>query len=355
MEGRRVLMIGSNNYLGLTHHPRVQEAALKAIRDYGTGCSGSRFLNGTLDLHHRLEAALAEFFGTEAALVFSTGFQTNLGVLSVIAGKNDLIFCDRENHASIFDGARLSYGSLKKYRHNDLEELERLLAEAPEGKGKLIVSDGVFSMVGDMVDLPRLRELADRYGAALCIDDAHGIGVVGEGGRGTASHFGVPVELLTGTFSKSLGSLGGFVAGAREVVDFVKYTARSMIFSAAMTPSNAAAALAALEVMKSEPEHIQRLQGNVEYMRQGIKRLGVDVHAHPTAIIPIVIGGDMETFATWRRLFDEGVFVNAVVAPAVPPGMGMLRTSYMATHTREQLDRCLAIFSRVLAGLPLVR
>ncbi len=355
MEGRRVLMIGSNNYLGLTHHPRVQEAALKAIRDYGTGCSGSRFLNGTLDLHHRLEAALADFFGTEAALVFSTGFQTNLGVLSVIAGKNDLIFCDRENHASIFDGARLSYGSLKKYRHNDLEELERLLAEAPADKGKLIVSDGVFSMVGDMVDLPRLRELADRYGAALCIDDAHGIGVIGEGGRGTASHFGVPVELLTGTFSKSLGSLGGFVAGAREVVDFVKYTARSMIFSAAMTPSNAAAALAALEVMKSEPEHILRLQGNVEYMRQGIKRLGVDVHAHPSAIIPIVIGGDMETFATWRRLFDEGVFVNAVVAPAVPPGMGMLRTSYMATHTREQLDRCLAIFSRVLAGLHLVR
>jgi len=355
MEGRRVLMIGSNNYLGLTHHPRVQEAALKAIRDFGTGCSGSRFLNGTLDLHHRLEAALADFFGTEAALVFSTGFQTNLGVLSVIAGKNDMIFCDRENHASIFDGARLAYGSLKKYRHNDLDELERLLADAPPDKGKLIVSDGVFSMLGDLVDLARLRELADRYGAALCIDDAHGIGVIGEGGRGTGSHYGVPVELLTGTFSKSLGSLGGFVAGERRVVDFVKYTARSMIFSAAMTPSNAAAALAAVEVMKSEPEHIQRLQENVNYMRAGLRRLGVDVHDHPTAIIPIIIGGDMETFGAWRRLFDEGVFVNAVVAPAVPVGMSMLRTSYMATHTREQLDRCLAIFSRVLAEQHLVQ
>jgi 8-amino-7-oxononanoate synthase len=355
MEGRRVLMIGSNNYLGLTHHPRVQEAALKAIRDFGTGCSGSRFLNGTLDLHHQLESALAEFFGTEAALVFSTGFQTNLGVLSVIAGKNDLIFCDRENHASIFDGARLAYGSLKKYRHGDLDELERLLAEAPADKGKLIVSDGVFSMVGDMVDLPGLRKIADRHGAALCIDDAHGIGCVGEGGRGTASHFGVEVELLTGTFSKSLGSLGGFVAGERQVVDYIKYNARSMIFSAAMTPSNAAAALAALEVMKTEPEHIERLRTNVEYMRQGLRRLGVDVHDHPSAIIPIVIGGDMETFATWRRLFDAGVFVNAVVAPAVPPGMGMLRTSYMATHTREQLDHCLAIFSRVLAEQHLVR
>jgi len=355
MEGRRVLMIGSNNYLGLTHHPRVQEAALQAIRDFGTGCSGSRFLNGTLELHHQLEAALAEFFGTEAALVFSTGFQTNLGVLSVIAGKNDVIFCDRENHASIFDGARLSYASLKKYRHNDLDELERLLAEAPADKGKLIVSDGVFSMLGDIVDLPRLREIADRHGAALCIDDAHGIGVIGKGGRGTASHFGVKVELLTGTFSKSLGSLGGFVAGAREVVDFVKYTARSMIFSAAMTPSNAAAALAALEVMKSEPAHIERLRVNVEHMRAGLRRIGVDVHGHPSAILPIVIGGDMETFAAWRHLYDEGVFVNAVVSPAVSPGLGMLRTSYMASHTREQLDRCLATFSRVLAKQHLLR
>jgi 8-amino-7-oxononanoate synthase len=355
MEGRRVLMIGSNNYLGLTHHPRVQEAALKAVRDFGTGCSGSRFLNGTLDLHHRLEEALADFFGTEAALVFSTGFQTNLGVLSVLAGKNDVIYCDRDNHASIFDGARLSYGSLKKYRHNDLDELERLLADAPAEKGKLIVADGIFSMLGDMVDLPRLRALADRYGAALCIDDAHGIGVVGEGGRGTASHFGIKVELLTGTFSKSFGSLGGFVAGERQVVDFVKYTARPMIFSAAMTPSNAAAALAALEVMRSEPHHIGRLRENVEYARSGLRKMGVDVHSHPSAILPIVIGGDFETFATWRRMFEEGVFVNAVVSPAVQPGMGMLRTSYMATHTREQLDRCLATFSRVLAGQHLVR
>jgi 7-keto-8-aminopelargonate synthetase-like enzyme len=273
----------------------------------------------------------------------------------VLAGKNDIIFCDRDNHASIFDGARLSYGALRKYRHNDLDELERLLAEAPADKGKLIVSDGVFSMLGDMVDLPRLRELADRYGAAICIDDAHGIGVVGEGGRGTASHFGTKIELLTGTFSKSFGSLGGFVAGDRLVVDFVKYTARPMIFSAAMTPSNAAAALAAVEVMRTEPEHMARLQENVDFMRDGLRRLGVDVHKFPTAILPIVIGGDLETFGSWRRLFDEGVFVNAVVAPAVQPGMGMLRTSYMATHTREQLERCLAIFGRVLAELHLVQ
>lgn len=348
MEGQRVVMIGSNNYLGLTHHPEVQEAALQAIRDFGTGCSGSRFLNGTLQLHHELESGLADFFGKEAGLVFSTGFQTNLGVLSVLAGKNDIIFCDRENHASIFDGVRLSFATVKKYRHNDMDDLERLLADAPADRGKLIVTDGVFSMLGDLVDLPRLKELADRYGAKVLVDDAHGVGVIGEGGRGTPSHYGVDVDLITGTFSKSLASLGGFVVGDRRVVDYVKTTARPMIFSAAMTPSNAAAALAALRVMQREPEHMERLWSNVDFMHRGFCELGYDVGERPqSAILPIVIGKDEATFVWWRRLFDEGVYTNAVVAPAVPPGQSLLRTSYMATLTKEQLQRCLDVFAHV--------
>jgi 8-amino-7-oxononanoate synthase len=355
MEGRRVLMFGSNNYLGLTHHPKVQEAALAAIRDFGTGCSGSRFLNGTLQLHHRLEDRLAAFFGKEAALVFSTGFQTNLGALSTIAGKDDTIFCDRENHASIFDGCRLSFAALKKYRHNDMEDLERLLAAAPPDNGKLIVSDGVFSMLGDLVDLPRMKELADRYGARILIDDAHSIGVIGEDGRGTESHFGIEVDLITGTFSKTLASLGGYLVGPREVVDHVKYTARPMIFSAAITPANAAAALAALEVIETEPEQMERLRRNLAYMRRGFRELGYEFPDGPSAIIALVIGEDRETFLTWRRLFDEGVYANAVISPAVPPGMGLLRTSYMATHTRAQLDRCLEVFSRIGRELHLVR
>jgi 8-amino-7-oxononanoate synthase len=354
MEGRRVVMIGSNNYLGLTHHPKVQAAAHDAIREFGTGCSGSRFLNGTLELHHRLEEALAGYFRKEAALVFSTGFQTNVGVLSVIAGRDDVIFCDRENHASIFDGARLSFAPIRKYRHNDMDDLERLLAEAPPERGKLIVSDGVFSMLGDLVNLPRMKELADRYGAHILIDDAHGVGVLGEDGRGTASHFGIDVDIVTGTFSKSLASLGGFVVGAREVIEYVKYVARPMIFSAAMTPANAAAALAALDVMQTEPEHMDMLRGHVSYMRSGFLELGYDVGETSSAIIPLRIGEDHDTFVTWRRLFDEGVFTNAVVAPAVPPGQAMLRTSYMASHRREHLDRCLEVFSRVGEELHLV-
>jgi 8-amino-7-oxononanoate synthase len=347
-------MIGSNNYLGLTHHPRVQEAAHEAIRSYGTGCSGSRFLNGTLELHHELERRLARFFDKEAALVFSTGFQTNLGVLSVIAGRDDIIFCDRENHASIYDGARLSFGEIRKYRHNDMDDLERLLAEAPPDQGKLIVTDGVFSMLGDLVDLPRMRALADRYDAKVCVDDAHGVGVVGATGRGTCEHFGVDVDLITGTFSKSLASLGGFVVGPREVVQFVKYTARPMIFSAAITPSNTATALAALDVIETEPEHRHRLTEHVAYMHRGFERLGYDNGNTQSAILPLTIGEDRATFITWRRLFDEGVYTNAVVAPAVPAGQSLLRTSYMATHTQEQLDRCLEVFARVGRELQLV-
>ncbi|MGH7162183.1 MAG: aminotransferase class I/II-fold pyridoxal phosphate-dependent enzyme [Planctomycetota bacterium] len=347
IEGRRMVMIGSNNYLGLTHHPKVQEAARRAIDEFGTGCSGSRFLNGTLSLHIELEERLAAFFGKEAALTFSTGFQTNLGALSVLAGKNDLIFCDRENHASIFDGARLSFATLKKYRHNDIEDLDRLLQQTPADKGKLVVTDGVFSMLGDLVDLPRMVEVARKRDAKVLIDDAHGVGVIGEGGRGTASHFGVDVDVITGTFSKSFASLGGFVAADADVINYVQHHARAMIFSAAMTPSNAATALAALDVIETEPEHRQRLLENVRYMKKGFSQLGFDVDGAESAIIPLRIGDEGATFMAWRTLFDQGVFTNAVVPPAVPPGQSLLRTSYMARHTREQLDRCLDVFARV--------
>ena len=352
IEGRRMVMIGSNNYLGLTHHPRVQEAAQKAIRDFGSGCSGSRFLNGTLEMHHQLESELADYFGKEAALVFSTGFQTNLGVLSVLAGKDDLIFCDRENHASIYDGSRLSFAQVKKYRHNDMDDLERLLREAPPERNKLIVTDGVFSMLGDVCPLPRMRELADQFGAEILVDDAHGVGVAGRQGRGTVDHFGVDVELITGTFSKSLASLGGFVVGPRKVIEFVQIHARAMVFSAAITPANTASALTALRVMREEPEHHARLLENLDFMREGFRGLGYEVEDHPSAIIPLPVGGDSNTFLMWKKLFDNGVFVNAVVPPAVPPGGSLLRTSYMASHSREQLERALDVFARIGKELP---
>lgn len=355
IEGRRMVMIGSNNYLGLTHHPKVQEASHRAIQDFGTGCSGSRFLNGTLDLHVELERRLAAYFRKEAALTFSTGFQTNLGVLSVLAGKNDMVFCDRENHASIFDGTRLSFATIKKYRHNDMEDLERMLAAAPSGAGKVVVTDGVFSMLGDLVDLPRLVEVARKYDAAVVVDDAHGVGVIGEGGRGTASHFGLDVDLITGTFSKSFASLGGFVVGDRHVIDYIKHFARALIFSAAIPPSNAAAALAALDIMETEPEHRERLLSNVRYMREGFSRLGFDTTGYVSAIIPLRIGDDQATFMAWRSLFENGVFTNAVVPPAVPNGQSLLRTSYMATHTSEQLDRCLEVFEKVGRSLQILQ
>jgi len=347
MLGRRMIMIGSNNYLGLTHHPKVLAAARKAVDEYGTGCSGSRFLNGTLGLHLELEERLANFFGKEAALTFSTGFQTNLGVLSVLAGKKDTYFSDRENHACIVDGMRLSFGSIKKYRHNDMEELERMLAECPAERGKLVVTDGVFSMAGDVCHLPQVHALAKRHGAALLLDDAHGVGVLGQCGRGTPTHFGLEVDIITGTFSKSFASLGGFVVADADVIDFVKHHARPIIFSAAMSPSNAAAALAALDVMETEPEHHERLIDNVSYMRRGFIDLGFEVDEIVSAIIPLIIGDEEATFMAWRTLINEGVYTNAVIPPAVAPGESMIRTSYMATHTREQLDRCLDVFAKI--------
>jgi 8-amino-7-oxononanoate synthase len=347
MEGNEVVMIGSNNYLGLTHHPKVVEAAHQAIHDFGTGCSGSRFLNGTLELHRELERRLCEFFGKESCLVFSTGFQTNLGVLSVLAGKDDVIFCDRENHASIFDGTRLSFAQVKKYRHNDMDDLERLLQMVPAEKNKLIVTDGVFSMLGDLVNLPRLNELAAQYNAVVVVDDAHGVGVLGEQGRGTVSHFNTDVDIITGTFSKSFGSLGGFVVGPHEVLEFVRYHARSLVFSAAMTPSNAAAALAALDVMQTEPDRQARLWENINFMADGFREIGYTVEDPQSAIIPLRIGEDENTFVWWKSLFEAGVYTNAVIPPAVPQGQSLLRTSYMATHTREQLQRCLDLFVQV--------
>jgi 8-amino-7-oxononanoate synthase len=347
--GRRLVMVGSNNYLGLTQDPRVKAAAIRAVEKYGSGCTGSRFLNGTLDLHIELEDRLARFMGKESALTFSTGFQVNLGVISVIAGKNDVILCDRENHASIFDGCRLSFARLRKYKHNDMEDLERLLAEYPPETGRIIVTDGVFSMRGDLCNLPRIVELAEQYGAAVFVDDAHGIGVLGKNGRGTAEHFGLEdrVDLVMGTFSKSLASLGGFVAGKDEVVHYIKHHARALIFSAAITPASAAAALAALDILEKEPERRRRLWENARRVRDGFRALGLDTAGTESVIVPVRVGPEMDTIHLWKLLFEAGVFANPVISPAVPPGEGLIRTSYMATHTSAELDLVLDVFGRL--------
>jgi len=346
--GKRLIMIGSNNYLGLTTHPKVRSAAMEAIREYGTSCTGSRFLNGTLELHRELERKLAAFVGKEAALVFSTGFQTNLGTISALVGRGDVVITDKEDHASIIDGCRLSFGQMKRFRHNDMASLERNLQACGENQGKLVVVDGVFSMGGDIAPLPEIISLCKKYNARLMVDDAHSIGVLG-GGRGTAAHFGVTedVDLIMGTFSKSFASLGGFIAGDEPVIHYIQHFARSLIFSASMPPSNVAAVLAALEVIQEEPERVERLQAIAERMRRGFQELGFDTGASETPIIPVIIGEDMVMLQMWRRLFDAGIYVNAVLPPAVPPGKALLRTSYMATHTDEQLDKVLETFARV--------
>jgi 8-amino-7-oxononanoate synthase len=351
----RLIMIGSNNYLGLTTHPRVRRAAIEATRRYGTSCTGSRFLNGTLELHLELERRLAEFVGTEAALVFSTGYQTNLGTISALVGRGDFVITDKDDHASIVDGCRLAFGKMRRFRHSDMAHLERVLAGLPEDTGKLVVVDGVFSMGGDIAPLPEIVPLCQRYGARLMVDDAHSVGVLG-GGRGTAAHFGLAdqVDLTMGTFSKSFASLGGFIAGAEDVIHYIQHNARSLIFSASMPPANAAAALAALEVMQEEPERIERVNQIGERMRAGFRRLGFNVGASETPIIPVIIGDDTRTFMTWKTLYEAGTFTNPVVSPAVPPESSLLRTSYMATHTDEQLDRVLATFAQVGQTLGLI-
>ncbi len=349
IEGRRLIMAGSNNYLGLTHHPHVLEAARKAIQRFGSGCTGSRFLNGTLSIHEELEARLAKFMRREAALVFSTGFQTNLGIISALVGRNDVVYCDGENHASIIDGCRLSFGEVKKFKHNDMEHLERLLAEGENGEGgRLIVVDGVFSMLGDLADLPRICSLARRYGARVLVDEAHSIGVLGENGRGSAEHFGVEarVDLVMGTFSKTFASIGGFVAGPEEVIDYIKHHARSMIFSASIPPASTAAVIAALDILEREPARRVRVMQNAEFMREGLRELGFETGPGVSAIVPILVGERMATFRLWRELFDEGVFTNPVTSPAVPPGKDLIRTSYMASHTPDQLEAVLEAFER---------
>lgn len=347
-KGHRMIMCGSNNYLGLTTHPKVREAACMATERYGTSCTGSRFLNGTLEMHETLECELAQWVGKDAALVFSTGMQANLGAVSAVVGRGDYVILDKDDHASIVDGARLSFGEIQRYRHNDMEHLERVLSSLPEASGKLIVVDGLFSMEGDLAPLDAIVPLAKKYGARVMVDDAHGMGVVG-GGRGTASHFGLTgdVDLIMSTFSKSFASLGGFVAGSEEVIHYIKHYARSLIFSASIPPGNTAAALAALQIMREEPERIQRVNDVGQKMRQGFKALGFNIGHSCTPIVPILIGDDQLTFATWRLLFENGVFVNPVISPAVAPGRQLLRTSYMATHTDEQLDRVLGIFEKV--------
>lgn len=349
IEGRRVIMLGSNNYLGLTTHPEVKEAALKAIHEYGTSSSGSRFLNGTLNLHLRLEEKLADFIKKERALVFSTGFQTNLGAISALVGKEDVAILDKWDHASIVDGARLSYGDIRRYRHNDMEDLERVLKDIPREKGKLIIVDGLFSMEGDLVDLPGIVELAQKYDARVMVDDAHAIGVMGQNGRGTTEHFGLgeKVDLIMGTFSKSLASLGGFIAGPESVIEYIQHHARSLIFSASMPPASIAAVEKALEIIETEPERREKLWENTHRMKKGLQELGFDTGLSVTPVIPIVIGDDMLTFRFWRELFDAGIYTNPVISPAVPPGRAMLRTSMMATHSFRQIDFALSAFEKV--------
>jgi len=341
----RLIMIGSNNYLGLTADPRVRRAAVDAVRRYGTSCTGSRFLNGTLALHKELEERLAAFVGKEAALAFSTGYQTNVGTISALVGRGDVVITDREDHASIVDGCRLAFGKMLRFRHNDMPDLERVLRNAPSEAGKLVVVDGVFSMGGDIAPLPEIVDICTRYGAHLMVDDAHSIGVLGQG-RGTAAHFGITgqVDLIMGTFSKSFASLGGFIAGDADVIHYIQHHARSLIFSASMPPASAATCLAALDIMESEPERYARLQEIGDKMRAGFRALGFNIGETQTPIIPVIIGDDMRTFQMWKALFDSGVYTNAVISPAVPPGMQLLRTSYMATHTDEQLERVLEVF-----------
>lgn len=355
IKGRKMIMVGSNNYLGLTNHPKVKEACIEAIRKYGSGCAGSRFLNGTLDIHVQLEGKLARFIRKEAALVFSTGFQVNLGVIAALVGKDDLVIIDKMDHASIIDGCRLTYGGVKKYRHNNMADLERVLQQN-DSKSTIIVVDGVFSMEGDIVNLPKVVELAKAYGARLMVDDAHGVGVLGNTGRGTAEHFGLEkeVDLIMGTYSKSLASIGGFIAGSAEVIHYIKHFARALIFSASPPPASIAAVSAALDIIESEPERIDQLWKNTNKMLKGLRELGFETGPSETPIIPVIVGENETAFKAAMMLQEEGVFVNVAISPAVPDGRALIRTSYMATHTEEQLDRVLSAFEKVGKALGLI-
>ena len=348
INGRKLIMLGSNNYLGLTTHPKVKEAAIEAVKKYGTSSTGSRFMNGTLKIHRELEDKLAEFLHREACIVFSTGYQANVGTISSLIGRNDIAITDKEDHASIIDGVRMSYGRMLRFKHNDMADLRRVLESAPKDAGKLLIIDGVYSMAGDIAPLPEIMKIAREFGVRVMVDDAHSIGVLGENGRGTSNYFHMDKEtdIIMGTFSKSFASLGGFIAGDEDVIFYVKHTARSFIFSASMSPANTGAAIAALEVIKSEPERIEHLWKIADRMRNGLKQLGFDVGTSNTPIIPVYIRDRMKTVLMWKELFDNGVYCNPVLPPAVPPTESLLRTSYIATHTEEQIDRALEIFEK---------
>ncbi|MBI4676313.1 MAG: 8-amino-7-oxononanoate synthase [Elusimicrobia bacterium] len=355
VEGRRMLMLGSNSYLGLTNHPKIKERIVAAVREFGSGCAGSRFLNGTLSIHRELEDRLAGLVGKEAAIAFSTGFQANLGAISSMVGKDETVVVDKSDHASIVDGCRLSFGRMLRFRHNDMADLERIL-KGLDSSGKLVVVDGVFSMEGDVAPLPDIVRLCERYGAALMVDDAHGVGVLGETGAGTCEHFGLTdrADLIMGTFSKSLASVGGFIAASREVIEFVMHHARPMIFSASVSPANAAAVLGALDILQDEPERRARLMENTGFFKEGLKSLGLDTGQSATPVIPVMVRDDIRTFKLWRVLHDRGVFVNAIVPPAVAPSGSLLRLSLMATHTRPQLERALDVVGTACRQVGLV-
>jgi len=352
IEGRKIIMAGSNNYLGLTAHPRVKEAAIKAVEKYGSGCSGSRYLTGTLDLHNELEHRLADYFGNEDCLLFSTGYQTAQGIIPTLVQKGEYVVSDRDNHACIVAGnlmAKGAFADIVRYKHNNMKDLERVINQIPKEKGKLIVTDGVFSTTGEIVDLPELVRIAKDNNARILVDDAHSVGVIGKGGRGTASHFDLEdeVDMTMGTFSKTFASLGGFVVGERAVINYIKHHAPALIFSASPTPAAVAAAIAALDLMLENPHLIDKLIKNCDKMRKGFSKLGFKIIDGQTGVVPVIIGDDMNTFIFWRKLFDAGVFVNAFISPGVPPGMQMLRTSYMATHEDEHLDKILEIFEKI--------
>ncbi|MGC8978606.1 aminotransferase class I/II-fold pyridoxal phosphate-dependent enzyme [Caldisericum sp.] len=347
-KGRKIIMLGLNNYLEPTHHPKVKEAAKKAIDEYGTSATGSRFMNGTLKIHRDLEDALAEFLNKEAVIVFSTGYQTNLGIISALLSPKDYAIMDKEDHASIVDEWSMYHSKFARFNHNDVGSLENVLSKISDDAGKLIVVDGVYSMAGDIAPLPEIVELKNKYGARLMVDDAHLIGVLGRNGRGTANHFNLEneVDLIIGTFSKSFASLGGFIAGDKEVINYIKHYARSFIFSAAMTPASAAAVLASLQVIQEEPERIEELWNIANRMRKGLKELGFDIGASNTPIIPVYIRDKWKTVMMWKELFELGVYINPVFPPAVQPNDSLLRTSYIAIHTEEQIDKALSIFEK---------
>jgi 8-amino-7-oxononanoate synthase len=357
IKGKKVLMFGSNSYMGLTNHPKIKEAAIKAVEKYGSGCAGSRFLNGTLDIHIELEKKLAEYVNKDATLVFSTGFQVNLGVIPTVTNRNDYILIDELDHASIIEATRLSFAKVLKFRHNDMSSLEKLLKRCEPNRIKLIVVDGIFSMDGDIADLPGIVKLAEKYEATVMVDDAHAIGVIGKHGSGTASHFGLTdkVDLIMGTFSKSLAALGGFIASDFDTINYIKHHSRTLIFSASMTPASAASVLAALEIIKSEPERIEKLWEMTHYAIENFRRLGFDIGLTETPIIPLYIRDNLKTLTFTRMLLDAGVFVNPVVSPAVSKDSTLIRFSLMATHTKEQIDTALEKMEKIGKKLKIIQ